>query len=46
MHTALWVLAATSLLGAFVSLLRPSHQPTGEARFPDEALLGADRISA
>jgi EmrB/QacA subfamily drug resistance transporter len=29
MHTALWVLAATSLVGAVVSLLRPSH---GEAR--------------
>src|SRR5204862_6951656 len=26
MHTALWVLAATSLLGAFVSLMRPHHQ--------------------
>jgi EmrB/QacA subfamily drug resistance transporter len=26
MHTALWVLAAVSLSGAFVSLLRPSHQ--------------------
>jgi MFS family permease len=25
MHTALWVLAAVSLLGTFVSLLRPSH---------------------
>ncbi len=25
MHTALWVLAATSLVGAGVSLLRPSH---------------------
>ena len=25
MHTALWVLAATSLLGAVVSLLRPAH---------------------
>ena len=25
MHTALWVLAATSLIGAFVSLLRPRH---------------------
>jgi hypothetical protein len=25
MHTALWVLAAVSLSGAFVSLLRPSH---------------------
>ena len=26
MHTALWVLAATSLLGAVVSLMRPRHQ--------------------
>jgi EmrB/QacA subfamily drug resistance transporter len=26
MHTALWVLAATSLLGAIVSLMRPRHQ--------------------
>jgi hypothetical protein len=25
MHTALWVLAAVSLLGAVVSLMRPSH---------------------
>jgi hypothetical protein len=25
MHTALWVLAATSLVGAVVSLLRPRH---------------------
>ncbi|MDX6607000.1 MAG: hypothetical protein QOD14_1540, partial [Solirubrobacterales bacterium] len=25
MHTALWVLAATSLVGAVVSLMRPSH---------------------
>ncbi len=30
MHTALWVLAATSVLGAGVSLLRPSHVPVGE----------------
>jgi EmrB/QacA subfamily drug resistance transporter len=28
MHTALWVLAATSLAGAFVSLLRPSSART------------------
>jgi len=27
MHTALWVLAATSVIGAGVSLLRPSHVP-------------------
>lgn len=26
MHTALWVLAATSLIGAVVSLMRPRHQ--------------------
>jgi MFS family permease len=25
MHTALWVLAATSVVGGFVSLLRPKH---------------------
>ena len=25
MHTALWVLAATSVIGAFVSLMRPAH---------------------
>jgi hypothetical protein len=25
MHTALWVLAATSVVGAGVSLLRPKH---------------------
>ena len=29
MHTALWVLALTSLIGAGVSILRPSHQPEG-----------------
>jgi EmrB/QacA subfamily drug resistance transporter len=29
MHTALWVLAATSIVGAAVSLLRPSHQGRG-----------------
>ena len=32
MHTALWALAATSLLGAGVSLLRPAH-----SRHPVEA---------
>ena len=30
MHTALWVLAATSVVGAVVSLLRPSHRSTVE----------------
>jgi EmrB/QacA subfamily drug resistance transporter len=38
MHTALWVLAATSLVGAVVSLLRPRHaQDEAQAR-PREAL--------
>jgi hypothetical protein len=32
MHTALWVLAAVSLSGAGVSLMRPSHQPDRAAR--------------
>jgi EmrB/QacA subfamily drug resistance transporter len=36
MHTALWVLAATSLLGAFVSLLRPSHRPVPQPSFSAE----------
>jgi len=31
MHTALWVLAATSVVGAIVSLMRPSHASTREA---------------
>ncbi len=37
MHTALWVLAATSVIGAGVSLLRPSH--AGEAA--DREAVGA-----
>jgi EmrB/QacA subfamily drug resistance transporter len=32
MHTALWVLAATSVVGAFVSLLRPSHSAGDRVR--------------
>ncbi|HWY17730.1 MAG TPA: MFS transporter [Solirubrobacteraceae bacterium] len=31
MHVALWVLAATSLLGAFVCLLRPRHAESRES---------------
>ena len=38
MHTALWVLAATSVLGAVVSLLRPRHEPTSSVAVPREAL--------
>jgi len=39
MHTALWALAATSLVGAGVSLLRPSHagESAGEERVSAEA---------
>ena len=40
MHLALWVLAATSMVGAVVSLLRPSHEGEPE-REPDAALEGA-----
>ncbi|HYY20734.1 MAG TPA: MFS transporter, partial [Thermoleophilaceae bacterium] len=40
MHTALWVLAATSLLGAAVSLLRPGHraEPRDEAMRAGQAV--------
>jgi EmrB/QacA subfamily drug resistance transporter len=34
MHTALWVLAATSLVGALVSLLRPAHRAPSAAAEP------------
>jgi EmrB/QacA subfamily drug resistance transporter len=44
MHTALWVLAATSVLGAGVSLLRPRHAPAPERRLgPSEAFEEAIR---
>jgi hypothetical protein len=36
MHTALWVLAAVSMLGAFVSMMRPSHGDS-EAAVASEA---------
>jgi EmrB/QacA subfamily drug resistance transporter len=41
MHTALWVLVATSVVGALVCMLRPSHAseastPTGEAHHPEQ----------
>jgi hypothetical protein len=35
MHTALWVLAATSFVGAAVSLLRPRHGEVDLARDPE-----------
>jgi hypothetical protein len=38
MHVALWVLAAVSLVGAAVSLLRPSHaRANAELSFADAA---------
>lgn len=37
MHVALWVLATTSLLGAFVCLLRPSHASSPVAPRPEPA---------
>jgi hypothetical protein len=37
MHTALWVLAATSVMGAGVSLLRPRHSPVGALRGASDA---------
>ena len=37
MHTALWVLAATSLVGAGVSLMRPSHRAATAAVAAQEA---------
>jgi hypothetical protein len=41
MHTALWVLAATSMLGAGVSLLRPPHRPDAvEDRSPRRTAVG------
>jgi hypothetical protein len=34
MHTALWVLAATSVVGALVSLLRPRHSDPASVPAP------------
>jgi EmrB/QacA subfamily drug resistance transporter len=46
MHTALWVLAITSLIGAGVSLLRPRHVAASEeARAPEGARL-PERVAA
>jgi EmrB/QacA subfamily drug resistance transporter len=44
MHTALWVLAAISLLGAGVSLLRPSEQRTAARREPSGAIATREAI--
>jgi hypothetical protein len=48
MHTALWVLAATSVLGAAVSLLRPSEKSSGapqRASRPPRAVVIEEAIS-
>jgi hypothetical protein len=51
MHTALWALAITSLVGALVCLLRPQHAslaaPTGEQEgSPTVFAAGADGAAA
>ena len=47
MHTALWVLAATSVVGAGVSLLRPRHPPVGARRdAPDASRRALERTAA
>ncbi len=44
MHTALWVLAASALVGTFVSLLRPRHEPApSDAEGMPDARAGAPR---
>jgi hypothetical protein len=40
MHTALWVLAITSLVGAGVSLLRPRHESAAEREVVEPAAAG------
>ena len=48
MHVALWVLAATSLVGAFVCLLRPKHMSVAESATLsfEEHTAGAGEIDA
>jgi hypothetical protein len=38
MHTALWVLAATSLVGAVVSMLRPQHVEATSTQLSPQAV--------
>jgi EmrB/QacA subfamily drug resistance transporter len=40
MHTALWVLAITSLVGAGVSLMRPRHETAAEREIAEPAAAG------
>ncbi len=53
MHTALWVLAATSVVGAFVCLLRPRHAAAAQSQSetasrsgPETAVAPADERGA
>jgi EmrB/QacA subfamily drug resistance transporter len=46
MHTALWVLAITSLIGAGVSLLRPKHAASAERKAEREPGAIPDRVAA
>ena len=46
MHTALWVLAITSLIGAGVSLLRPKHAGAAEQEEGREPGAIPDRVAA
>ena len=39
MHTALWVLAATSVVGAIVSMMRPRHAAAARGAEPAPAAL-------
>ncbi len=45
MHTALWVLAATSLIGAGVSLLRPRHAAASEQAGGDRRTSVASEVT-
>jgi MFS family permease len=45
MHTALWVLAATSLIGAGVSLLRPRHAEASEEAGGDRRTSVASEVT-
>jgi hypothetical protein len=44
MHVALWVLAATSLVGAGVCLMRPRHVSAGETHDPHAVQTPQERV--
>ena len=45
MHVALWALAAVSLIGAGVCLLRPSQEADADALVEDEEVLAASPLA-